>query len=78
MSDPVLVALISAVASLATAIISALVLVQARSNGDQAKATHDLVNSRMTELLDASTGQARAEGVATGEQAQRDRSSEPA
>jgi hypothetical protein len=78
MSDAVLIALISAGASLVTACISALVLMQSRRNGDQAKVTHELVNSRMSELLAAATGQAKAEGIASGEQAQRDRSGPPA
>jgi hypothetical protein len=76
MSDAVAIALITAVASMVTTIISALVLVQSRKNGDSQKATHELVNSRMSELLAAATGQAHAEGIASGEQSQRDRASE--
>ena len=63
----VLVALFAAV----PAIIAAL---YARSAAKGSDATHELVNSRMGELLTAATGVAKAEGVAQGEQAQRDRS----
>lgn len=49
----------------------------ARNAAKGAETTHDLVNSRMTELLNASTGQAKAAGIAQGEQAERDRSSSP-
>ncbi len=62
----VLIALIAAIGSVTTAVISVFALRMAR-------ATHVLVNSRTTELLEATAGQARAEGMAAGEQAARDR-----
>lgn len=63
MSDAVVVALIVSVPPTIVALLS----------WRQSRANHYLINSRMTELLQAATGQARAEGVATGEQSQRDR-----
>jgi hypothetical protein len=41
------------------------------------QAIHIDINSRLTQLLDATAAAARAEGVTVGEQSQRDRSSEP-
>ena len=40
---------------------------------DQIQKTHRLINSRMDELLEAARALARAEGVAQGEQAERER-----
>jgi hypothetical protein len=80
-STAIVVALIVSLCSLLgvlfTATVSALVLFKTRQ-------THELVNSRMSEFItslrdkaDAQIGEARATGVAAGEQAQRDRTSEP-
>ena len=69
MSDIVLVAIIAAVSSTVAAAISALALVQTRT-------THTLINSRMDQLLRMASTLARAEGVAAGEQSQRDRAAE--
>jgi hypothetical protein len=65
-SDAVVVSLIGAVGAIIAALIAGFALVQTR-------ATHQLINSRMTELLDLTKTAARAEGKAEGEQAQRDR-----
>jgi hypothetical protein len=70
MSDVVLVALIAAVSSMVAALISAFALIQTRQ-------THTLINSRMDQLLKMAATLARAEGVAQGEQSQRDRQSAP-
>lgn len=70
MSDPVLIALIAAIASMVSAVVSSVAVVRIRQ-------THDLVNSRMTELLEVARGRSRAEGVIAGEQAERDRRSPP-
>lgn len=76
MSDAVIISLIGTVGAVLAALISAFALRQSAANGRQAVQTHELVNSRMTELLSAATGRASAEGVIAGEQAQRDRASE--
>jgi hypothetical protein len=83
-SDAVLIALIGAVASVITGIVSVIVLlsvatITSRLNETRLTVakTHELVNSKMTELIAASAGQAHAEGVIAGEQAQRDRAAEP-
>jgi len=68
-SDVVLVAIIVSVSGIVTATISAFALIQT-------KATHNLINSRMTELLRVAAAAAHAEGVAAGEQSQRDRTAE--
>jgi len=70
MSDAVLVALIVTIGTAVTAAISGYALIQT-------KQTHMLINSRMDELLAAARAASRAEGVAAGEQSQRDRSSTP-
>lgn len=70
MSDLVIVALISAVGSVCAAVIAAAALVQSRT-------THHLINSRMDEMLALTRTASLAEGVARGEQAQRDRAAEP-
>ena len=70
MSDAVAVALIAAVGSTAAAVISAIALRQSRS-------THTLINSRMDEFLTEARKASRAEGVAAGEQSQRDRDQRP-
>jgi hypothetical protein len=83
-SDAVLIALIGAVGSIFTGVISVVVLIATRAILDRAHetrtavdATHDLVNGKMTELTKALIGQSHAEGVTAGEQAQRDRTAEP-
>jgi hypothetical protein len=78
MSDAVLVALIAAVGSLLTGIFTLATLVLVNVLIGRLKETHNLVNSKMTELLAANAAQAHAEGVLTGEQSQRDRQSSPA
>lgn len=62
MSDIIVVALIAAIASITTAIISAAALVQSRR-------TYLSVNSRMDELLQLARFEARAEGYAAAEKA---------
>ncbi len=69
MSDAVLVAVIVAISGVVTASISAFALIQTRQ-------THALINSRMDELLRQARLLARAEGVAQGEQSQRDRAAD--
>jgi hypothetical protein len=71
-SEPVLVALIGLLGVVLVALIGLLTAVLV-----QAKATHKLINSRMTEMLELTRVAYRAEGVAAGEQAQRDRTAEP-
>lgn len=73
MSDAVLIALIVGFFGSLTALISAIGVIVAQR-------THKLINSRMDELLAAARAEgasqaviARAEGVAAGEQSQRDR-----
>ena len=68
MSDAVMIAMIVALSGIVTATISAFALIQT-------KQTHMLINSRMDELLRTATTLARAQGVAAGEQSQRDRQS---
>lgn len=68
MSDAVAIALIVAIGSIVTSIIGVVGIVLAQR-------THHLINSRMDELLAAARALARAEGVAVGEQSQRDRES---
>ncbi len=67
------VALVAAVAATIGVIIGLYSARQARTAAATAEATHLLVNSKMAELLDATRGQAHAEGVTAGEQAERDR-----
>lgn len=66
MSDTVIVAVIAAIGSCLAAVISAAALLKTRQ-------THLLINSRMDQLLALAASLARAEGVAQGEQAQRER-----
>lgn len=73
MSDAVLVAFVVTTGTIVNALIGAFILRQSQRNGSQVAATHDLINSRMTELLKAATENAHAQGVAAGEQSQRDR-----
>ena len=68
MSDTVLVALIVGMFGLITAVIGLFGIYIARS-------THTLINSRMDEMLKLTRSEARSEGVAAGDQAQRDRNS---
>ena len=75
MSDIVLVAFISAGGACVTGLISIFVLLGVRTVGDKLTRTHELINSRMTEMLELTRLAARADGVAAGEQAQRDRDS---
>lgn len=70
MSDVVIVSIIVAISGIVTASISAYALIQS-------KATHELINSRMTELLRVAAEAAHAAGVAQGEQSQRDRQAAP-
>ncbi len=60
----VLVAIIAAIASIASSLIAAFALIQSQK-------THKLINSRMDELLEVARKLARAEGIAEGEQLQR-------
>jgi hypothetical protein len=57
---------ITALGSMSAAAISLWALIQG-------KQTHKLINSRMDELLKAAKDLARAEGIASGEEAQRNR-----
>jgi hypothetical protein len=66
MSDAIIVAFVVTLGTIITSSIGALALVQSTR-------THKLINSRMDELLDAAREVARAEGLAAGEQAERDR-----
>ena len=69
MIDPIVVAAfvaVGAVAAVGAAVLAGLAL-------DQIQKTHRLINSRMDELLEAARALARAEGVAQGEQAERER-----
>ena len=70
MSDAVLISLIVAGSAIITSSIGVIGI-------RAANRTHDLINSRMTELLDLTRAQARAEGYGAGEQAQRDRAADP-
>jgi hypothetical protein len=70
-SDAVQVAIIVGFFGVITATISLFGVYIARQ-------THTLINSRMDEMLKLTRSESRAEGVAAGEQAQRDRAnSEP-
>jgi hypothetical protein len=69
MSDLVIVAIVGTIGSIITSVIAAAAVMQTRQ-------THQLINSRMTELLRIAQQAARAEGVAAGEQSQRDRTAE--
>lgn len=77
MSDSVLIALIVAASAIVTGLIGYAGLRQGQANGKQTRETHFLINSRMDELLRMTRESARAEGVAAGEQSQRDRQSPP-
>lgn len=70
MSDPVLIAIIVAGSGIVTALIG-VAGIRASNR------THTLINSRMDELLALTRTEARAEGVAAGEQSQRDRAAGP-
>lgn len=81
-SDTVTIALavIGALVAITNTIVGALILIQSRANGTdvrrslvQGAATHELVNSRTSELITASVGQAAAEGILQGEAAERGR-----
>jgi hypothetical protein len=61
-----IVVAVGAVAAIGAAVLAGMAL-------DQIQKTHQLINSRMDELLDAARALARAEGVAQGEQAERER-----
>ena len=76
MSDAVLIALIGVFGSIAAGAIAAAAAYFAAKAAAQGKETHQLINSRMDELLAAARALSRAEGVAAGEQAQRDRTAE--
>ena len=69
MSDAVLIAAIVALSTVVTAVIGLFGIYIART-------THTLINSRMDEMLKLTRSESRAEGVAAGEQAQRDRTAE--
>ena len=71
MIEPALLAVmvaVGAVAAIGAALLAGMAL-------DQIQKTHQLINSRLDELLKAARSLAHAEGVAEGEQAQRDRQS---
>ena len=74
--DPI-VALITAFASIGAATLASVAVVFAAQTRSTAKETHDLVNSKMTELLAAVAGQAYGKGFTAGEQSQRDRQTPP-
>jgi hypothetical protein len=74
MSDTVIVAFVVTSGTIINALIGGFILRQSQKNGSKAAETHDLINSRMTELLKAATESAHAQGVEAGAQAQRDRS----
>lgn len=76
MSDAVIISLIAAIGSIASAAIAAYAVIQVGRARGSIKETHLLINSRMTELLRVAGEAARAEGIAAGEQAQRDRAAE--
>jgi hypothetical protein len=73
MEASVIVALIGLLGTMFSATISAIVLYQTNRIKAQGEATHILVNSKMTELLDVTKRSSSAEGYTAGEQAQRDR-----
>jgi hypothetical protein len=58
--------MIAAIGSIVAATVSSFALIQSRT-------THTLINSRMDQLLKMAASLAHAEGVALGEQSQRDR-----
>lgn len=62
----VLLALIAAIAAILSALIAAWAKLRADVAIAQGKTTHDLVNSRMTELLAITKSSAHAEGVLEG------------
>ena len=76
-TDAVLIALIATVPAIIAAVASALALRQTVINSRKTEGIHNLINSRMSELLDSARTTAHAEGVAAGEQAQRDRQAAP-
>jgi hypothetical protein len=76
-NDDVLVALIAAAGSVLSAVMTVIVLIMVNVILNRTRQTHELVNSKMTELLAASAAQAHAEGILSGEQAQRDRMAPP-
>lgn len=65
---------LSRLAPLGTFAVAAAALVVSWINRRKIDTLHIEVNSRLTQLLEASSAAARAEGVTAGEQAQRDRS----
>jgi hypothetical protein len=72
-SDAVWIALIAAGASVLGTLMTSLALVKVQQVLTATRATHDAVNGVMHEFTAAKVGQAHAEGVTAGEQAQRDR-----
>jgi len=70
MSEAIIVAAITAATTIVTAVIAVIGALLAR----KLDSVHLLINSRMDELLRLAASAARAEGVAAGEQSQRDRS----
>jgi len=80
----IVVAAIAAVVSLGTAFMTMVVLIRTSRIADQSKQTHDLVDGKMTQLVDglkaqgiADVGRATAEGILAGEASQRERGMPP-
>jgi O-acetylhomoserine/O-acetylserine sulfhydrylase-like pyridoxal-dependent enzyme len=67
MTEAVVIALIAAFTSIITAFITSFVLYQTVRVESAINRTHDLVNSRMTELLLSTATIARASGIAAGQ-----------
>jgi Na+/alanine symporter len=83
-TEAVAIALIAAIGSMLTAAITGVALVKvnqvlatAKRTEATAEKTQVAVDGAMHELIAAKVGQAHAEGVTTGEQAQRDRAGDP-
>lgn len=73
MSETVQLAIIAGFFGVLTTLIAAVAAYFAAGARAQSKVTHTQINSRMDELLTQARSLARAEGVAAGEQSQRDR-----
>ena len=67
-SDTVTIALavLAFLSTLTTAVISAVVLIVSKQTQGQTVKTHDLVNSKMTDLVKSTGRAALAEGIAKG------------
>ncbi len=77
MSSNEIVAVIAVIGVSITAISSIIAALITASTRRVAKDIHILVNSRMTELLESTKELALAQGIARGEQSERDRASVP-